>query len=221
MNRPSFQFYPGDWTKNAKLKLCSKSLKGNWIDTLCLMHDSDEYGVIRCSLKDLANAIGAKLSDLKELHDKGVLKGADVGAICRAYVHVPRHAGKSGEPVTLIPEQPGPIWYSSRMVLDEWLRTRRGASTRFTAENNPSRSPTGRHGDTAYNEGSRSPTRRQGNGATSSSSSSKDLDLPKSETGGDAPGDKVKGDDSGRSNPPRKAVDLAREAFERRKKTAA
>lgn len=55
-------------------------------------------------------------------------KGAASNSIVRVeYIFTPTHAGKKGEPVTLIPEQEGPIWYSSRMVLDEYVRNRRGS----------------------------------------------------------------------------------------------
>lgn len=168
MKRPSFQFYAGDWQGNAKLRRCSHAEKGMWIDVLCLMHDSPEYGVLRWPLKDIAQAIGAKLSDLHRIVEKGVLKGADQGERCAAYVHQGYHARRPLPPVTLVPEQEGPIWYSSRMVLDEYLRTRRGGSTKFTADNQPNRSPTGRLGDTARDDINRSPTGRLGDGASSS-----------------------------------------------------
>lgn len=128
MKRPSFQMYQGDWLSNQKLRRCSFALRGVWIDALCLMADSDEYGVMRCPLHEVANAVGCQLKMLKELREKGVLKGADVGEQLEAFVFTPRHAGKAGEPVTLIPAQPGPIWYSSRMVRDEYVRTIRGTN---------------------------------------------------------------------------------------------
>jgi hypothetical protein len=134
VRRPAFQFYAGEWLGNAKLKRCTKAEKGIWIDTLCLLHDSEEeYGVIRWPLKELAQAVGCKVSELQTIRRKGVLKGADVGERCAAFVFAPRHGGKEGEPVVLIPEQDGPIWYSSRMVRDEYIRARRGESTRFEA----------------------------------------------------------------------------------------
>lgn len=135
MSRPSFQFYPGDWQKNAKLRFCSHGARGAWIDVLCLMHCSDEYGVLRQSLKDIALAAGAPLKLLKELVEKGVIKGADKG--CAPYVYKPRHAGKEGEPIELISTSEKPCWYCSRMVRDEFIRQRRGGDTRFDSENNP------------------------------------------------------------------------------------
>jgi len=160
MKRPAFQFYPGDWKKNAKLRRCSPAARGVWMDILCLFHDAeDEYGVLRWPLKDIANAAGASMAFVRELVDKGVLKGADKEA--PAYVYRPKHAGKVGEPVTLVIHDGGPVWFSSRMVRDEWVRQRRGESTRFDSANQPdSRSPKAGIGE------------RQGDGPSTSSSPS-------------------------------------------------
>ena len=48
--RPSFQFYPGDWLANVKLRCCSIAARGAWLELLCRFHDSDEYGVLRLTL---------------------------------------------------------------------------------------------------------------------------------------------------------------------------
>lgn len=149
MSRPSFQFYHGDWISNAKLRRCTHEEKGAWIDILCLMADSDEFGIIRWPLADLAQAVGAKLVTIKALLRKGVLKGADEGERCEAYVYVPRSGRKDGAPVTLIPEQDGPIWYSSKQVRDDYVaharaayaRTQGGATT--PPKSTPTESPKG------------------------------------------------------------------------------
>lgn len=122
MRRPSWQFYPGDWQSNPKLRRCSHAEKGVWLDVLCILHDQDEYGIIRWPLKDLALAVHAKPALLQGLVDKGVLKGTDAGSTCPPFIYTPRHGGKDGSPVTLIGEQQGPLWYSSRMVRDEHIR---------------------------------------------------------------------------------------------------
>jgi len=166
MKRPSFQFYPADWRNNAKLRRCSEAARGVWMDVLCVLHDSDEYGVCRWPLADLARAAGANLKLLKELSQKDVLKGADKNNA--PYVYTPRHAGKNGDPVTLVDTDGGPCWYSSRFVRDEWVRLRRGSSAHFSSDNQPPKiepksapkpTPKGGIGD------------RQGYGPTSSSSS--------------------------------------------------
>lgn len=76
MRRPSFQFYPGDWVSNQKLRRCTLEERGLWMEVMCLMHDSDEYGVLRWPLADIALSIsGASIGLLESLCRKGVLKG--------------------------------------------------------------------------------------------------------------------------------------------------
>lgn len=131
MKRPSFQFYPGDWQSDLKLRRCSPAARGVWLDLLCAFHDSDDgYGLLRWPLKDIANTIGASLSHVRELVDKGVLRGSDK-ELSEALVYIPRSGRKEGPAVTLVAPQAGPIWYSKRMVIDEHVRTIRGESSRF------------------------------------------------------------------------------------------
>jgi len=146
MSRPSFQFYPADWRNNAKLRRCSEAARGAWVDILCVLHDSDEYGVVRWPLADLTKAAGVKAKSIAELVEKSVLQGADEGH--PGYGWRPFHAGKFGDEVRLVDNFDGPLWYSSRLVRDEHLRQNKGAKTRFTAENQPpSRRDGERHGD--------------------------------------------------------------------------
>lgn len=127
MKRPSFQFYPGDWQANSRLRRCTHEEKGIWIDVMCLLHDQDEYGIARWTLKEIAQAVGASVAKLKSLVAKGVLKGADVGQQCEAFIFTPTGAGrKKKDPVTLIEAQDGPLWFSSRMVEDDYKRVIRG-----------------------------------------------------------------------------------------------
>lgn len=160
MTRPSFQFYPADWRSNLKLRRCSVAARGSWMDILCSLHDSDEYGIVRWPLSELANAAGVTLKLVRELADKDVLKGGDSNVA--PYIHIPRHAGKDGKPVTLVERSDGPVWYSSRMVRDEWRRGIAGASSRFTAGTKPSTLP-----ETMPRQGE-----MLGDGSTSSASSS-------------------------------------------------
>ncbi|CAG4889450.1 HNH endonuclease [Paraburkholderia gardini] len=131
MRRPSFQFYPGDWTSNSNLRRCTHAEKGLWVDVMCLMHDQEEYGILRWPLKEIAQAVNSTVASLRSLVDKGILKGADKDDPVKAFVYVPRSGRKDGEPVTLVCQQLGPIWYSSRMVKDEYVRQNAGAATRF------------------------------------------------------------------------------------------
>ena len=126
MKRPSFQFYPEDWLANANLRRCTHEEKGIWIDVMCLLHDQAEYGVVRWPLKELAGAVGTTVRKLRNLIEKGVLKGADTGESTEAFIYVPRSGRRDGDPVTLIDEQKGPLWFSSRMVTDEYKRQVRG-----------------------------------------------------------------------------------------------
>lgn len=128
MRRPSFQFYPADWLGNANLKRCTPAEKGMWIDIMCLMHGADEYGILRWPLKEIASAIGVRVQDVQGLVRKGVLKGAD--GRCSAFIYTPRSGRKEGPPVTIIEDQDGPVWFSSRMVTDEYVRTARGEASK-------------------------------------------------------------------------------------------
>jgi len=140
MKRPSFQFYPADWRNNAKLRRCSEAARGAWMDILCCLHDSEEYGVLRWPLADIARSAGVSIRLAKELVDKDVLKGDDKTPA--PFVYTPRHANRDGDPVTLVfVENDKPCWYSSRLVRDEWVRLRRGQSTRFGDDNQPQKGP--------------------------------------------------------------------------------
>jgi hypothetical protein len=128
MKRPYLMLYVADWQSNPKLRCCTFAERGIWIEVMCILHDQDEYGLIRWPLKQIAQAVHTSLSSLRKLVDKEVLKGADPGSTCEALIYTPRSGRKDGPPVTLVEAQPGPIWYSSRMVRDEYLRRVRGDS---------------------------------------------------------------------------------------------
>lgn len=177
MKRPSFQFYPGDWSSNPNLKRCTFAEKGIWLEVLCLMHDQPEYGVLRWPLKEIAEAVKCRVADLQVLQRKDVLKGHDQ-ALAEPFIYVPRSGRKDGEPVTLVPVQAGPLWYSSRMVKDEYVRTIRGESTRFGDGN----------GETPKH----SPKPPIGDGSSSSSSSSSSTSVDTSGKGGKPPVDQSK-----------------------------
>jgi len=104
---------------------------------------------LRWPLAQIARAIGARPSDLERLvldadqrqilpnsctssrgSSNAILKGSDTH-MTDDFLFIPYHARTRGEPVTLIPAQAGPIWFSKRMVRDEYLRQTRGKSTRF------------------------------------------------------------------------------------------
>ena len=90
MKRPSFQFYPGDWQKDAALRMCSVSARGLWIDMLCIMHQGSPYGYLKVNEKvihvdNLARMVGATTQEvqgwLQELEGAGVFSRDDSGCI--------------------------------------------------------------------------------------------------------------------------------------------
>lgn len=177
MKRPAFQFYPADWVGNKKLRRCSIAAHGAWIALLCLLHDSDEYGIVRWPLQEIAeNLHKVTVKLLLELVEKGVLKGSD-GAM-PAFIHIPRHGGRDLPGVTLIAANSGPCWYSSRMVHDEWARQTRGATTRFGASRELTQPDTQPHEKARQGAPpsrvpsqipNRVPSRREGDGASTAS----------------------------------------------------
>jgi hypothetical protein len=163
MKRPSFQFYPADWRNNSKLRRCSPAARGAWIDILCLLHDSDEYGILRWPLIEIIRASGASKKLTQELIKNDVFKGGDSG--CEPYIYIPKSGNKFGEPVTLVDANGRHCWYSSRLVRDEYLRWRRGNATQFSSEYQPPNLSSNHSPIPPFGE-------RQGDGSTSSSSSS-------------------------------------------------
>ncbi|SIQ21531.1 hypothetical protein SAMN05880566_102213 [Janthinobacterium sp. TND4EL3] len=144
MIRPSFQFYPADWQANSNLRRCTHEEKGIWLDVLCLLHDQSEYGVCRWPLAEIAQAVGCTEQKLQGLINKGVLKGVDAGALEAPLVYVPRSGRRNGTPIALLAGQEGPLWYSSRMVIDEYKRIQRGDAggvPNALQESSPNHSP--------------------------------------------------------------------------------
>ena len=142
MKRPSFQFYPADWRGNTKLRRCTEAARGAWVDIMCVLHDSDEYGVLRWPLEDILRAAGVSEKSGKELVSKLVLKGSD--GDMEDFIYTPMHAGKAGDPVVLVAANHGPCWFSSRMVTDEYLRQVRGFGVGFgTPKATPKATPKG------------------------------------------------------------------------------
>lgn len=102
MKRPSFQFYPGDWQRDAALRSCSVGARGLWIEMMCIMHQADPYGVLVLNDK----AIGpAQLARMVGASEKEV--GRWLGELTAAGVHSVDDAGRV---------------FSRRMVRDEALR---------------------------------------------------------------------------------------------------
>ena len=70
---PSFQFYPGDWLKDPKLRSVSIAARGLWMDLICLMSESDPRGYLQdatgraLSEKQIARMTGCAQQTVKKL----------------------------------------------------------------------------------------------------------------------------------------------------------
>jgi len=120
--RPWLPFYPSDWLANTSLKRCNHEEKGVWLEILCLMHDSESYGILRWNSIEISRVINCKPKVVRGLISKKILKGTDDGFV-EDFIFTPTLSGRrKGSPILLIPKQQGPLWYSSRMVVDEYKR---------------------------------------------------------------------------------------------------
>lgn len=90
MKRPSFQFYPADWRKDAELQSCSIAARGLWVEMLCIMHESSLYGHLAINGKPMTAAqLGRLVGEsekaikalLDELEGAGVFSTSDGGCI--------------------------------------------------------------------------------------------------------------------------------------------
>lgn len=44
MGSPWLKFYPTDWQADTALRFCSIAARGLWVEMLCVMHNSEQYG---------------------------------------------------------------------------------------------------------------------------------------------------------------------------------
>lgn len=96
MKRPSFQFYPADWRKDAALQSCSISAQGLWVNAMCIAHECEPYGHLTVNNKPMTTAqvgrlVGLSVKDcerlIAELEGAGVLsRMADGGMFSRRMV---------------------------------------------------------------------------------------------------------------------------------------
>jgi hypothetical protein len=61
MKRPAFQFYPGDWQRDAALRACSVAARGLWIEMMCVMHQAEPYGYLVLNEKSVDSAQLARM----------------------------------------------------------------------------------------------------------------------------------------------------------------
>ena len=105
MKRPSFQFYPADWRKDAALQSCSIAAQGLWINAMCIAHECEPYGHLVVNGKPMD---AAKLGRLVGLSEKDCTKLID-------------ELGDAG----VVERTAEGVIYSRRMVRDEELRNKR------------------------------------------------------------------------------------------------
>jgi hypothetical protein len=93
--RPAFQFYPGDWQRDAALRSCSVGARGLWIEMICIMHQAEPYGHLVVNgrgieAETLARMVGASKREvggwLVELERAGVFSQDDGTIVSRRMV---------------------------------------------------------------------------------------------------------------------------------------
>ena len=90
MSRPWFKFSPASWRGEPKLRMCSLSARGLWIDLLSYMAEGEPYGHFlidgkQPTLEQMASLVGRPLKEIRsavsELENNGVFSRRDDGAI--------------------------------------------------------------------------------------------------------------------------------------------
>jgi len=148
MKAPAFQFYPADWRKDPAVQALDFFSRGVWIEVLCLMHESNERGVLLLNgipmpESALANILGLDKQNLEDALSKikayGVAKirQSDGALYSKRMVddekltQVRREAGnKGGNPVLLkqksttrLKQNPTPSSSSSSSSKEQELTT--------------------------------------------------------------------------------------------------
>lgn len=127
MKRPAFQFYPGDWLKDAALRSCSLEARGLWADMLSLMHQAEPYGHLVLN--------GLPIDDAA----LGRMVGATPSKVRRLIEELERSGTAS--------RRADGALYSRRMVRDEQLRNERaefgklGGNPKLKGKVNPPHKP--------------------------------------------------------------------------------
>ena len=71
---PAFQFYPADWRKDLAVQSLTYHDRGIWFEILCLMHESEERGVLLLNglpmpIEILARNLGVDVETLKKTEE--------------------------------------------------------------------------------------------------------------------------------------------------------
>ena len=109
---PSFQFYPGDWLREASLRACSLAARGLWTDMLCWMHDSPVRG-------RLLKSTGAAFADT----ELSRMAGCSIGQLRKLLTELETSGALSRDENGVI--------YSRRMVSDEIARAKAAENGRL------------------------------------------------------------------------------------------
>lgn len=112
--RPSFQFYPADWRKDAALQSCSIAARGLWMEMMCIAHECVPYGHLTVNGKPMARSRIARLTGLGEREFARLLDELLEAGVCSITAE-------------------GTI-FSRRMVKDESVRGRRAEGGKAGAE---------------------------------------------------------------------------------------
>jgi hypothetical protein len=115
MKMPAFQFYPADWRKDPGVQALSRHDRSVWFDMLCIMHESDERGVLLLNGKPMPETALASMLGLDNKTFNQTL------AVILSYGVASRR------------ESDGAI-YSRRMVKDQGLRQTRADGGKRGAE---------------------------------------------------------------------------------------
>ncbi len=73
MKLPAFQFYPGDWRKDAGVQSLDYESRGIWFEILCLLHESERRGVLLLGGKSMPDIALAKLLGITDAKLKKAL----------------------------------------------------------------------------------------------------------------------------------------------------
>jgi hypothetical protein len=73
MKLPAFQFYPADWRKDPGIQALSRHDRSVWFDLLCIMHESDERGVLLLAGKPIPEEALARMLNLDNQEVKQTL----------------------------------------------------------------------------------------------------------------------------------------------------
>jgi hypothetical protein len=106
MKMPAFQFYPADWRKDPGIQALDRHDRSVWFDMLCIMHESDERGVLLLAGRPMPHGALSRMLAMSEADcQQTINRLLEYGVMSRR-------------------DTDGAI-YSRRMVKDEALRQAR------------------------------------------------------------------------------------------------